>query len=368
MPRVFRGLSLKHDSRPISPRNPGLMTEFKVTNQSTGREFQVLRDETVLDSILREGFAVPYSCRNGTCAACKSTLVSGKVNLDEYDKAALTDEELADGEILLCRARPVEDLVIEASEIQGLVGIQIQKLPCRVQSLGKLAHDVMKVELVLPPQTKLNYIAGQYIDIMMRDGKRRGFSIANPHGESTIVLHVRHVPRGRFTTHIFNAMNLRDVLHFEGPLGTFFLRTESELPIVFVAGGTGFAPVQCILQDAFEKGIKRPMHLFWGVRSLRDLYLHEQALEWSKRFGPQFRYTPVLSEPLPDDSWSGKTGWVHESVLDQFGSLDGYEVYASGPPPMIEIIRTVFPEHGLEPANLFYDSFEFSTDTLYPRI
>ena len=342
------------------------MSVFQVTNQSTGRKFSVQPDETILDSILRQGFAVPYSCRNGTCAACKASLISGKVVYDEYDKSALSDTEVAAGSVLLCRAHPTEDLEILASEISMLSSMHIQKLPCRVQALNPLAHDVMEVKLVLPRETTFDYLPGQYIDIMMRDGKRRGFSIANSLGSDVIDLHVRYVPKGRFTTHIFQSMKLRDVLRFEGPLGTFFLRKDSDRPIIFIAGGTGFAPLNAILEDIFSSQISRPMHFFWGARAYRDLYMHELVNKWSEQYASVFKFTPVLSEPSQEDNWEGETGWVHESVLRHYPDLADYEVYACGPPPMIDVIRTTFPAHNLNPDNLFYDSFEFSTDTLYP--
>ena len=343
------------------------MTEFQVTNQNSGNTFQVRTNETVLDSLLRQGTAVPYSCRNGTCAACKATLVSGRVIYDDYDPSALTDEEIANGAILLCRAHPREDLEICAEEIDLLSNLVIQKLPCRVIGLNRLAHDVMEVKLALPRDTTFHFIAGQYIDIMMRDDKRRGFSIANAPGSDILTLHVRHVPKGRFTSHIFQAMKIRDILRLEGPLGTFFLRKDSNKPIIMIAGGTGFAPLHAILEDLFRRAeYNRPIHLFWGVRALRDFYQRELVERWVEQHQGVFQFTAVLSEPEVADNWRGEKGWVHESVLRHYPDLSNFEVYASGPPPMIEVIRDTFPEHGMPPAQLYYDSFEFSSDTLYP--
>ena len=319
------------------------MSIFQVTNQSTGRKFSVQPDETILDSILRQGFAVPYSCRNGTCAACKASLISGKVVYDEYDKSALSDTEAAAGSVLLCRAHPTEDLEILVSEISMLSNMHIQKLPCRVQSLNHLAHDVMEVKLALPRETTFDYLPGQYIDIMMRDGKRRGFSIANSPGSDVLDLHVRHVPKGRFTTHIFQSLKLRDVLRFEGPLGTFFLRKDSDRPIIFIAGGTGFAPLNAILEDIFSNRISRPMHFFWGVRAYRDLYMHELVSKWSEQYASIFKFTPVLSDPSQEDSWEGETGWVHESVCDTILTLHIMKCMHVVHLPMIDVIRTTFP-------------------------
>ncbi len=341
--------------------------EFQVLNQSTGRTYPTRADETVLDSLLRQGTAVPYSCRNGTCAACKATLVSGNVVYDPYDRAALSDEEIANGAILLCRAHPTEDLEICADEIELLSSVAIRKLPCRVVELNRLAHDVMEVKLALPRDTAFNFVAGQYIDVMMRDDRRRGFSIASAPGQEVLTLHVRHVPKGRFTGHIFQSMKVRDILRFEGPLGTFFLRNSSDRKIIMVAGGTGFAPLKSILENAFQDaGHSRPIHLFWGVRALRDLYHRELVQRWESEHPEHFSFTAVLSEPQPGDEWTGETGWVHDSVLRRYPDLSDFEVYASGPPPMIEIIRDTFPSCGLPADGLFYDSFEFSSDSLYP--
>ena len=343
------------------------MSEFKVTNQSTGRSFQVRSEETVLDSILRQGFAVPYSCRNGTCAACKAKLISGRVVYDDYDRSALTDDEIATGSVLLCRAHPTEDLEIEAEEIDMLSSMSIQQLPCRVVELNRLAHDVMELKLILPRDTTFHYFAGQYIDLITRDEKRRGFSIANAPGDPHLILQVRQVPKGRFTGHIFQSMKVRDILRFEGPLGTFFLRRDSDAPIIMIAGGTGFAPLNAILEDVIrDPSFSRPVHLFWGVRALRDLYHRELVLKWAQLHADRFRFTMVLSDPQPEDHWRGETGWVHESVLHQYPDLSEFEVYASGPPPMIEAIRDMYPAYGLTGNRLYYDSFEFSSDSLYP--
>ncbi len=343
------------------------MSEYQVMNQTTGRSFSVRADETVLDSILRQGFAVPYSCRNGTCAACKAKLISGRVVHDNYDRSALSDEEIANGAVLLCRAHATEDLEIRAEEIDMLSSMSIQKLPCRVIELNRLAHDVMELKVILPRDTTFHYLAGQYIDVLTRDEKRRGFSIANPPGDNFLILHIRQVPKGRFTGHIFNSMKIRDILRFEGPLGTFFLRQDSDAPIIMIAGGTGFAPLNAILEDIFRNNqLTRPIHLFWGVRALRDVYHRELVLKWTDKYPDLFNFTLILSDPDPEDRWRGATGWVHETVLQHYPKLDEYEVYASGPPPMVEAIRDTFPDYGLRADRLFYDSFEFSSDSLYP--
>ena len=222
----------------------------------------------------------------------------------------------------------------------------------------------MGLQLKLPEGKALEYLAGQYIDILLRDGRRRSFSIANrPQVGNNLELHVRLVPNGRFTGHVFNGLKERELLRFQGPFVTFFLRPESTGPAILMAGGTGLAPIKAILEEAFHQGIDRMFHLFWGVRAKRDLYLHDQLLNLARDHA-NLRYVPVLSEPVAGDDWQGESGWVHEVVLKQFPDLGDLEVYASGPPPMIEATRTAFALNGLSEASLFYDSFEFGADVI----
>lgn len=328
--------------------------------EPSGHTFTIEDGETVLEAALRHGFMLPYSCRNGACGSCKGRVLAGEVELGQYEERALSEEERRSGKTLFCRARARSDLVIEAKEIGVAKGIVIKTLPCRVVRMERVAHDVMILELKLPQSERLQYLPGQYIDILLRDGTRRSFSIANaPHTGEHLELHVRHVPGGVFSGHVFTKMKEKDLLRFRGPLGTFFLREESDRPIVLVAGGTGFAPIKAILEHAFAKGAKRPLQLYWGVRARRDLYLPDLPAAWVRECA-NFRYTPVLSEPLPQDRWDGRTGLVHEAVLQDYPDLGQYEVYASGPPAMIEAIKQTFRKHGLADDRLFYDSFEYA--------
>ena len=334
---------------------------FTVRNNSSSSEFAVNDGETILDAALRQGHIFPYSCRDGLCATCKADLLHGRVEYGDYQHGALSDAEIEQGKVLLCQARPLENIVIEAQEIAAAASIDICTLPCRVTRLTALAHDVMEVHLTLPQERRLSYLAGQYIDMLLRDGRRRSFSLATRPGAGVLQLHVRRVAGGRFTSHVFERMKVRDLLRLQGPLGTFFLRTDSDRPLLLMAGGTGFAPIKSILEQAFGDGITRPMHLFWGVRSRRDLYFDELARDWAQS-NANFQYTPVLSEPLPQDEWQGETGWVHDAVVQRYPDLSQYDVYASGPPPMIDAGKLAFDAHGLPEARLFYDSFEFANE------
>ena len=336
---------------------------YTVTNRTSGQHFTVDDDESILDAALRQGRVMPYSCRSGTCGTCKSTLVSGLVDYGTYETQAMTEEEKNNGYVLICQAKPLEDIVIDAREVAAAANITIKTLPCRVLRMEKLAHDVMCLHLKLPQGQDLTYLAGQYIDIILRNGKRRSFSLATrAQSDQDLQIHVRHVPNGQFTGHVFSNMKEKDLLRMQGPLGTFFLRQESERPIILMAGGTGFAPIKSILEQAFNDGVERPIHLFWGVRAARDLYLHELADKWAHEH-TKLTYTPVLSEPSDEENWSGETGWVHDSVVAHHPDLSNFEIYASGPPPMIEAGKTAFAAHGLDSENLYYDSFEFAVDS-----
>ena len=334
-----------------------------VTLQPAGHQFQVEEGEAVLAAALRSGFILPYGCKNGACGSCKGKIVSGSVDYGRYQKKALTDAEKAQGKALFCQAKPLADLVIEARAISAAKDIQIKTLPCRIQKMERLAEDVMVIQLKLPANEKLVFLAGQFIEFLLRDGTRRSFSIANPpHDAELIELHVRHVAGGQFTDHVFGKMKERDILRCEGPLGTFFLREDSDKPIVFVASGTGFAPIKAVIEHMFHKGIARPMALYWGGRRPKDLYMNALAQRWAAEH-PGFKYVPVISDPLPEDSWSGRTGFVHRAAMQDFPDLSGHQVYACGVPVMVDAARKDFTAVCKLPEDEFYaDSFTTQAD------
>jgi CDP-4-dehydro-6-deoxyglucose reductase len=337
---------------------------FQIRLDPSGKTFAAEPNEKILEAALRQGITLPYSCRNGSCGTCKATLAAGEVDYGQYETRAMSDEERRAGKVLLCQAHAKSDLTVGAQVIATPAGIVIKMLPARVIQMQRAAHDVIVLKLKLPEGQRLAFLAGQYIEILLKDNQRRSFSLANPpHDDEFLELHVRHVPGGFFTDHVFNKMQERDLLRFRGPLGTFFLREESTRPIIFIAGGTGFAPIKAIIEHALAKGIHRPMQLYWGVRARRDLYQHALAASWAQAHA-HIAYTPVLSEPVAEDDWHGRTGWVHEAVAADHADLSGAEVYASGPPLMIEAIKRTLFARGLTAEHLFFDSFEFAHVTL----
>ena len=334
-----------------------------VTLQPGGLQFQVEDGEAVLAAALRQGFILPYGCKNGACGSCKGKIVSGSVDYGVYQHKVLTDDEKAQGKALFCQAKPLSDLVLEARTIGAAKDIQIKKLPCRVQKMERMTDDVMVLHLKLPANEKLVFLAGQYIEFLLKDGARRSFSMANPpHDAELIQLHVRHVAGGQFTDHVFKTMKERDILRCEGPMGTFFLREESEKPVVLVASGTGFAPIKAVIEHMLHKGIARPMTLYWGGRRPKDLYMNELAAGWAAQHAG-FKYVPVISEALPEDNWSGRTGFVHRAAMQDFPDLSGHQVYACGVPIMVDSAKRDFIAHCGLPEDEFYaDIFTTQAD------
>jgi CDP-4-dehydro-6-deoxyglucose reductase len=333
-----------------------------VTIQPSGQQFQVEDGEAVLAAALRQGLVLPYGCKNGACGTCKGKIISGTVDFGVYQPKALPDEDKARGKALFCQAKPLSDLVIEARTIGAAKGIEVKMLPCRVQKLERLADDVMALHLKLPANEKLVFLAGQFIEFLLKDGSRRSFSMANaPHDAELLQLHVRHVAGGQFTDHVFGKMKERDILRFEGPLGTFFLREDSAKPLVFVASGTGFAPIKSIIEAAVKNGVTRPMTLYWGARRPKDLYMNALAESWAAR--GLLKYVPVVSEALPEDGWNGRCGFVHRAVMADFPDLSAHQVYACGVPVMVDAARRDFTSACRLPEDEFYaDSFTTQAD------
>ncbi len=334
-----------------------------VTLRPSGRSFPVGAGQTVLEAALAQGVVLPYGCRTGTCGTCRARLVSGEISYPGPQPLGVTESEAAAGQILLCQARPETDLVLDARELTAAADIRIRTVPCRVERMERLSHDVMGLYLRLPAVERLQFLAGQYVDIILKDGHRRSFSIANPpHDDALLELHVRHVPGGSFSELVFERMKEKALLRLQGPLGSFYLREDSTRPILMMGGGTGFAPLKGMLRHALEHAaISRPVHLYWGARRPQDLYQHALVESWTQRY-PNFRYTAVVSHPEAGDRWEGCSGWVHEALLAEHPDIAEHDVYLSGPPPMIEAAHTAFTAAGLPDAYLYYDAFEFAPE------
>lgn len=340
---------------------------FKVTLRPSGHAYKAEQGVSVLSAALGAGFSLPYSCRAGLCRTCKCKVLEGKVDYGNVSAAYLTDEERRHGYALLCQATALSDLVLDVQELNGLAGIKPRVVPCRVVKLDRAAPDVIVLRVRLPMNENLLFVAGQHVDFLLKGGERRTYSIANTpaaEGVTELEFHLRHLPGGLFTEHAFSSMKVRDLLTFEGPLGTFFIREESEKPMIFIAGGTGFAPIKSMLLDAFNRKIheRRPIHLYWGARARDGLYMLDIVEQWAGQYG-NFKFVPVLSDPSEGCAWTGRTGFVHQAVMDDFADLTGHQVYACGSPLLVEAARREFISmRGLAPQDFFADEFLAASD------
>ena len=345
---------------------------FTVTVQPSGRSYEAEPNETLLTAGIRQGIGLPYGCKDGACGSCKCKKISGTVTMGPHQDKALSEAEAAEGYVLTCCGTATSDVVLESRQVTHAGAFPIKKMPARVALLERLSHDVMHVKLQLPANDTLQYHAGQYIEFTLRDGARRSYSMANaPHtlvesGSPMVDLHIRHMPGGKFTDHVFSAMKEKEILRVEGPYGSFYLRDESPKPIILLASGTGFAPIQAIIEHMQFMGITRPTTLYWGGRRPHDVYMDA----WIKARAtemPHLRYVPVISDALPEDHWQGRTGFVHRAVLEDFADLSGHQVYACGAPIVVNSARADYISQAALPEEEFYaDAFTTEADKSSP--
>ena len=340
---------------------------YQVTLKTSGKQFTVNQDETVLEAALRQNINLPYGCKNGACGSCKGKVLEGQVTHQQHSESAMTRADETAGATLFCCARPQSDLLIEAREVQGAGDIAIRKVPCRVNTINKPSSDVAILKLQLPASERFQFLAGQYLEFLLKDGQRRAYSIANaPDQEGPLELHIRHLPGGLFTDFVFStkepALKEKDILRFEGPLGSFFLREDSKKPIIFVAAGTGFAPIKSIIEQMRTKKIQRPIALYWGGRRPSDLYMNALCEAWAKDLS-DFQYIPVISDAVPEDGWSGRSGFVHQAVMADHPDLKDFQIYVCGAPVMVNAARQDFlSKCHLPEEEFFADSFTSAAD------
>ena len=340
---------------------------YQVTLKTSGKQFTVNQDETVLEAALRQNINLPYGCKNGACGSCKGKVLEGQVTHGQHSESAMSRADETGGATLFCCAHPQSDLLIEAREVQGAGDIAIRKVPCRVNAISRHGSDVAILKLQLPASERFQFLAGQYLEFLLKDGQRRAYSIANaPEQEGPLELHIRHLPGGLFTDFVFAAkdpaLKEKDILRFEGPLGSFFLREDSKKPIIFVAAGTGFAPIKSIIEQMQAKKIQRPISLYWGGRRPSDLYMNSLCETWAQDL-PDFKYIPVISNALPEDTWDGRSGFVHEAVMTDHPNLKDFQVYACGAPVMVNAARQDFSSQCHLPEEEFFaDSFTSTAD------
>jgi len=339
---------------------------FQITVQPSGRSFTADSTETLLAAGIRQGIGLPYGCKDGACGSCKCQKIEGTVVHGVHQSKALSEEEEAQGLILTCCATAQSDLILESRQVTEAGAFPIKKMPVRVASLARKSDDVMVIQLQLPANDVMQFHAGQYIEFLLRDGSRRSYSMANaPHtleaGAPKVELHIRHMPGGKFTDPVFTTMKEKDILRVEGPYGSFFLREESNKPMVLLASGTGFAPIKALMEHMQHKGITRPATLYWGGRRPSDLYMNDWV-EGQLAQMPNLRYVPVVSDASPEDAWTGRTGFVHHAVLQDHPDLSGFQVYACGAPIVVDSAQRDYGAAGLPAEEFFADSFTSEAD------
>ncbi len=338
-------------------------SQFSVLVQPSGRAFSVEATETLLAGGIRQGIGLPYGCKDGACGSCKCKKISGTVIHGNHQDKALSAAEEAAGMVLTCCATATSDLVLESRQVSLEGALPVRKMPARISSLERMSPDVIRLQLQLPASESFQYRAGQYLDVLLRDGARRSYSMANaPHTGPGLELHIRHMPGGRFTDLVFGSMKERDIVRIEGPMGSFFLREDTDKPIVLLASGTGFAPIKALIEHLQERRISRPATLFWGGRRPHDLYMDDWVCAQCTVM-PHLSYVPVVSDALPEDNWRGRTGFVHLAVLEDIPDLSGYQVYACGAPVVVDSAQRDFSDlAGLDEAEFFADAFTSEAD------
>ena len=338
--------------------------DFQITVTPSGRTFTAHAGETILAAGIRAGVGMPYGCKDGACGSCKCKKLEGVVTHGAHQSKALSDEEEAQGFVLTCCGVAHSPLVLESRQVTQEGAMPIKKMPTRVSRMEKISADVMLIKLQLPANDSFTYHAGQYVEFILRDGARRSYSMANaPHTlASGLELHIRHMPGGKFTDHVFGVMKEKEILRIEGPYGSFYLREESPKPVVMLASGTGFAPLKALIEQMQFKGITRPTTLYWGGRRPSDLYM-DAWMKTKLTEMPQLRYVPVVSDALAEDHWTGRTGFVHHAVLQDFPDLSHYQVYACGAPIVVDSAKAAYTTQAQLPEDEFYaDSFTTEAD------
>jgi CDP-4-dehydro-6-deoxyglucose reductase len=353
---------------------------FQITVQPSGRSFSVNEGEVILAAAIRQGIGLPYGCKDGACGSCKSRKLEGQVAHGPHQSKALTAEEETAGFVLTCSALPLSDIVLESRQVTDESAFPVRKMPARVAAMEKKSQDVMVVRLQLPANDTMRYHAGQYVEFILRDGARRSYSMAcaphtavpaaqapqqtpaTPASGPVIELHIRHMPGGKFTDHVFTAMKEKEILRIEGPYGSFFLREDSDKPIVLLASGTGFAPIKAVVEYMQHKRIERSATLYWGGRRPQDLYMDDWVRARLAEM-PNLKYVPVISNALPEDNWMGRTGFVHKAVLQDLPDLSAHQVYACGAPVVVDSAREEYTTSGRLPAEEFFaDAFTTEAD------
>lgn len=322
--------------------------------------------DTILSSAQDAGFDYPCGCQSGNCGACKSMLIRGDVEMIPYSEFALSDEERAAGLILACRATPLSDCEVAWLEEGEIAAHPQRKLACSVIGVDAVTHDIRRIRLKIESGGPFDFSAGQYAAVSFPGQPARDYSMASQPGSTDLEFHIRLVPGGKVSPFVLDQLKPGDAVKVEGPRGISFLREHHSGPIVALAGGSGLAPIKSIVERALKLGLKQPIHLYFGVRDERDLYLEEhfRALESGH---PNFRFIPVLSQPSGDPGNlkpARRTGFLAEAVKADHATLDGAKAYLCGPPVMVETCMAALTAAGLRREDCHADAFYTEADRI----
>ncbi|MEM8852492.1 MAG: 2Fe-2S iron-sulfur cluster binding domain-containing protein [Pseudomonadota bacterium] len=344
---------------------------YTVRLEPVNVEFEVEEDETILDAAFRQGIALPHGCKEGQCSACKCTLLEGEVDLAKYSTFALNDMERDQGGILLCRSKALSDLDVELHYFDEELlekAIAVKTFTGHISHIERLTHDIRCVTIDL--EQPLKFWAGQYVDITVTTQNAetitRSFSMANPPSETQkLQFIIKRYPGGQFSGELDEggAIAVGAPVKVTGPYGGCFRRDGRDGHVILVAAGSGMSPIWSILHDHIASGEQRPVVFFYGARTQKDLFYLEALAELTEG-SPSIQFIPVLSDADDDDSWTGERGMVHEAVARHLNALDldGVgDVYACGPPPMIEALTPALYMNGFEFERIFFDKFTPST-------
>ncbi len=333
--------------------------------EPVGIELEVDEDETILNAAFRQGVMLMHGCKEGQCAACKSFLLDGEVDLDRYSTFALPDFEEEEGYTLLCRAHALSDVEIELINYDEEVlrsGVPIVEATAEVEAVEPLTHDIRRLVLKLRDPDSITFHAGQYMDIAIpgADGEHRSFSMANTPGEpDRLEFMIKLYEGGHFSGLLANGHGIKvgDELTCTGPYGVFTLRDSSPRRLVFIAGGAGMAPVMSLLRSMAEKGTQRPATFYYGARTAADLF---ELAELERLCGsvPDLRFVPALS----DEEWDGETGLVTDVVDRMEEDLTEVDAYLCGPPPMVDAAIALLERRGCPESRIYFDKFTTTAD------
>jgi len=329
---------------------------FKIQIEGSDVAFDCAATENLLDAAMRQGIDMPYSCRKGVCGNCKGRVMQGQLVAGTQGGSHEAGIQQPD-EHLFCRAQPASDLSIAPKAWHRVDPSARKTLQAKVFKKIQLASDVTQLQLRFPAGVRVKFKAGQYLQLLLPDGQRRSYSMANaPYESDAVQLHIRHLPQGHFSDGILKNLQVGDLLKLELPHGDFYLREDSERPMLMVAGGTGFAPIKSIIDHIVRQKLQRTVHVYWGARTQEGMYALDVLARWAQQW-PNLVVHSVLSDASDDGTWRGRVGFVHESVAADFQDLSGWDVYACGGLPMVNALREVCAQRGLPEAHFYSDAF-----------